>query len=627
MKRVTILIRRAIISFLKYIIFTILYSRLVLLIARHKIKKIQKFNLPLNLIYRYIRLSTFKILPELNSAVFAWNLADKTIRTRMLMVIIAFTVGFGILSIRLIQVASNDFAGQRRMLTQQNNGNRIDIVDRNGNLLAVNVPSASLFANPHKVIDPENAVSKLKKVFPDIDAKKVLAELKSNKSFVWIKRDLSPKQQQDIFNFGMPGFQFENEQKRVYTYGKMFSHVIGYVGRDMEGLAGIERYYDELSANSYADNLKVDNQLEISLDVRLQNILSEELDFTIEKFNAKGGTAIVVNPNNGEVLAMVSKPDFDPHFPGKSDSLSLFNIATQGVYEMGSGIKSLPMAIALDTGKVRITDAYDLSYMKVSGFQVKDYHQNKGWKSVAEIFTKSSNVGMGQIMLEIGKQNLRAYFKKLRLLDKLELEVPECGRPLFQPFSRWSDLGLVTMSYGYAFSQTPAHFIQAMIPVVNGGTLYPLTLIKKKSSDTVAGERVFEESTSKNMLKMMRLTVSEGTGKRAEVPGYYVAGKTGTADKLVDGKYEKGNKGSKRISSFLGTMPATDPKFLLYVVIDEPKGIKDTHGFAGGGWTAAPTANKIFKRIAALYGISKLSEDDELVKDLRNIPYKINSET
>lgn len=627
MKRVTILIRRAIISFLKYIIFTILYSRLVLLIVRHKIKKIQKFNLPLNLIYRYIRLSTFKILPELNSAVFAWNLADKTIRTRMLMVIIAFTVGFGILSIRLIQVASNDFAGQRRMLTQQNNGNRIDIVDRNGNLLAVNVPSASLFANPHKVIDPENAVSKLKKVFPDIDAKKVLAELKSNKSFVWIKRDLSPKQQQDIFNFGMPGFQFENEQKRVYTYGKMFSHVIGYVGRDMEGLAGIERYYDELSANSYADNLKVDNQLEISLDVRLQNILSEELDFTIEKFNAKGGTAIVVNPNNGEVLAMVSKPDFDPHFPGKSDSSALFNIATQGVYEMGSGIKSLPMAIALDTGKVRITDAYDLSYMKVSGFQVKDYHQNKGWKSVAEIFTKSSNVGMGQIMLEIGKQNLRAYFKKLRLLDKLELEVPECGRPLFQPFSRWSDLGLVTMSYGYAFSQTPAHFIQAMIPVVNGGVLYPLTLIKKKSSDAIAGERVFEESTSKNMLKMMRLTVSEGTGKRAEVPGYYVAGKTGTADKLVDGKYEKGNKGSKRISSFLGTMPATDPKFLLYVVIDEPKGIKDTHGFAGGGWTAAPTANKIFKRIAALYGISKLSEDDELVKDLRNIPYKINSET
>lgn len=634
MGKITVFVKRVFISCLKYVVFVILYTRLMILMARHRIVKLKRSPISLNHIYRYIRLSLFKILPDLRSAAFTWNLADRTIRTRMLILIIAFAAGFIVLSVRLVQIASKDIADQRRLFAQQNYGNRVDIVDRNGNLLAVNVPSASLFANPFKVIDPEGAVAKLKKVFPDIDTKKVLHDLKSTKSFVWIRRDISPKQQQDIFNLGMPGFEFENEQKRIYTYGRMLSHVIGYVGRDMEGLAGIERYCDDIRMQGvgdingplYGGSLHGDERIELSIDVRLQNILSEEIDATMAKFNAKGAAGIVVNPNTGEILALVSKPDFDPHFPGKSDRSALFNIATQGVYEMGSGIKALPMAIALDIGKVKMNDAYDLSYMKVSGFQVKDYHENKGWRSVAEIFMKSSNVGMSQIMLEVGKENLRQYFKKLRLLDKLELEVPECGRPLFQPFSRWTDLGLVTMSYGYAFSQTPAHFIQAMIPVVNGGVMYPLTLIKRNKFEIIEGERIFTESTSKNMLKMMRLVVSEGTGTKSEVPGYYIAGKTGTADKLVDGKYDKGHKGSKRMSSFLGVMPATNPRFLLYIVIDEPNGIKETYGFAGGGWTAAPTAGRIFERIATLYGMSKLDENDKEVKSLQNVPYKVNNE-
>lgn len=628
MRQITKFIRKMAIFSSKYVIFSLLYSRLLLLLFRHKILKIKRKRPSSQTIYRHTRIAIFSFIPELNRSAFAWSLADKTIKTRMLVVILSFLAGFVLLSGRLVQVASNDFIQQRK-LAQKNDGQRQDIIDRNGNLLAVNVPSASLFANPMKVVDPEAAVAKLKTIFPDIIEKKLLESLKSNLSFTWVKRDLSPKQQQDIFNLGMPGFEFENEQKRIYTYGNLLSHVIGYVSRDMEGQAGIERYLDDFNHNKMQlergkmSALSADGKLQLTVDVRLQSILSEEMETAIKKFSAKGGAGMIIDPSNGEILAMVSKPDFDPHFPGEADEAALFNAITQGVYEMGSGIKALTMAIGLDSGKVNINDAYNLSYMRVSGFQVKDTHPLQGWRSVGEIFLKSSNIGVSQIVLEVGKQTLRAYLKKLKLLDKLDIELPELGRPLFQPYSRWTDLSLVTMSYGYGFSESPAHIMQAMMPVVNGGVLYPLTLLKREEASPIEGQRIFKEETSFRMRQLMRLAVKEGTAKKASVPGYYVGGKTGTAYKAVNGKYDK----TKRLSSCVGIMPSTNPRFLIYVVYDDPKGIKETFGFAGGGWTAAPTIGKVFERIASLYGLKRLSPDDREVKDLQNVAYKVNNET
>ena len=539
-------------------------------------------------------------------SLFAWDLKDSAARFRIQIAIFAFSFIFLLIAVRLIVVASSEYVSYRK---NSNSGPlyRLDITDRNNNLLAVNLPSASLYANPKKVIEPELAAGQLHRVMPSLGFGEVLHKLKSDKNFVWIKRDLTPQEYQKIYNLGLPGFAFEREQKRIYTYGNLLSHVIGYVGRDLKGLAGIEKYFEKFLTEQQEaeDRRDFGNNLRLSIDVRVQNILSAEMDRTIKKFSAKGAAGIVVDPNNGEILALVSKPDFDPHYPGKASPEQLFNMATQGVYEMGSGMKSLTMAIGFDTKAISIRDAYDLSYMRVSGFQVKDTHPMKGWQSVPQIFLKSSNIGVAQIMLEIGRDNLADYLRKLNMLDKLDIELPERGRPLFPPSSRWTDLSLVTMSYGYGLSASPLHFVQAMVPVVNGGILYPLTLLKRDGKKEVQGNRVFSEDTSDSMRKLMRLGISKGTGKKAEVKGYYAGGKTGTAEIAHAGKYDK----NRRMSSFFGIIPATKPQYIVYVIYNEPKGIKETFGFAGGGWVAAPTAGVIFEKLAALYGMEKLDED------------------
>lgn len=615
-------LKRTIIRVLKLLLFGILYIRISVLKLKHyflkKIKKLLKTR------SSFPKTLNNRIKPNKNlvKQIFIWDTSENAIKIRLILVITGFLLFFSIVAIRLVFVATTDLIKANKFLGK-NNMFRRDIVDRYGNLLAVNLPIASLYAKPQKIVDIESLVQKLITVFPELEKKKTLELLRSDKKFVWIKRDISPKQQEHIYNLGIPGLEFEREQKRIYTYGNLLSHLVGYVGRDMEGLAGVEKFFNKLLTTQDNDNHLRSSSLQLSIDVRVQSILEEEIAKTVQKFKAKGAAGIIVDPNNGEIIAMVSNPDFDPHYPGNASSTQLFNTVTQGVYEMGSGMKALTLAIGLDTGVISMNDAYDLSYMKVGKFKVKDYHPVKGWHSIGEIFLHSSNIGVSQIMLEIGKNSLRSYLKKLKLLDKLEIELAERARPLFPPYSRWNDLSLVTMSYGYAISESPAHFVQAMMPLVNGGIMYPLAVLKRKNDELIMGERIFKESTSKYIRQLMRLVVLEGTGKKAEVKGYYVGGKTGTAEKVIGGKYYK----DKRMSSFFGIMPATNPKYIIYVIFDEPQGIKETYGFAGGGWTAAPTVGAIFERMAVLYGMNKLEENDPEVQELNNIDYIINGRT
>jgi cell division protein FtsI (penicillin-binding protein 3) len=564
-----------------------------------------------------------KPLAKWLGGIFTWDRSSAAASFRVIIVLIGFALGFIVISGRLIYVASNNYIKQQQNMVSSSKF-RKSIVDRNGHLLAVNLPAASLFANPKRVVDIDGSLRKLLKIFPNLSRDNILKELKSNKTFVWIKRDISPKEQEEIYNLGMPGFGFEREEKRVYTYGNLFAHLIGYVGRDMEGLAGVEKYFNEFLTDQNEQDSSQKSNLELSIDLRVQSILSEEMDHIIQKFSAKGAAGIVADPNTGEIIAIVSKPDFDPHHPGQSLPEQLFNNATQGIYEMGSGVKGLTIAIGLDTKATSLQDAYDLSYMKVGKFKLNDAHPSKGWNSVAEIFLNSSNIGVSQIILEIGRDNFRKYLKDLGLLSKLDIEVSERETPLFPPFSRWNDLSLVTMSYGYGISETPAHFIQAMIPLVNGGIKYPITFIKRDKTQPLEGTRVFSSQTSKDMLKLMRLVVAQGTGKKAEVPGYYIGGKTGTAEKLVNGKYDKKNK---RMSSFFGVMPASNPKYVIYIIVDEPKGIKETHGFAGGGWVAAPVVKNVFERMGAIFSIQKIDPSDREVQELINVEYKVRDET
>tara|TARA_B110000503_G_scaffold99115_1_gene148388 strand:+ start:2758 stop:4569 length:1812 start_codon:yes stop_codon:yes gene_type:complete len=601
---------------------------------RHIIKKKTLLAVP-RLLYNFLYLRTifFKIKHflktifqnnSLGRSIFIWNLTDSVARLRIQIVTFGFTLVFLLISIRLIVVASSGHVNYHKVNSNIIN-HRLDIKDRNNNLLAVNLPGASLYANPKKILDPELAIQNLRTIIPELDAKKLLKKLKSGKGFVWIKRDITPQEHEKIYNLGMPGFSFEREQKRIYTYGNLLSHIIGYVGRDLNGLAGVEKYFEKFltSQQEQEDRSSWGSSLNLSIDVRVQNILSEEIDKVMKKFSAKGAAGIIVDPNNGEILALVSKPDFNPHYPGKASNKQLFNTATQGVYEMGSGMKSLTMAIGLDTDATSMQDAYDLSYMRVSGFQVKDYHQLKGWHSVPNIFLKSSNIGVSQIMLEIGSINLANYLRKLGLLDQAKIELPERSTPLFPSSSRWNDLTLTTMSYGYGISVSPLHFMQAMIAVINGGIMHPLTLIKRDPSKPLVAERVFKEETSTAMRKLLRLVVSKGTGSKAEIKGYYVGGKTGTANIASAGKYDK----NRRISSFFGVIPASKPRYMIYVLYNEPQGIKETYGFSGGGWTAAPTVGAVFERMIALYGMEKIEENSPEVQELINVEYKIQNET
>ncbi|MFP3012688.1 MAG: peptidoglycan D,D-transpeptidase FtsI family protein [Rickettsia sp.] len=542
-----------------------------------------------------------------------WNVCSKNTKIRLLMVICGFSFLFCTLSYRLIIVATNVYDKNINSF-KKNHQFRKEIVDRNGNLLAVNLPSASLFANPQIVLDPETSVKKLAEILPDINKAKLLAELKSNKSFIWVKRDLLPSQQEKITSLGLLGFEFEEEQKRIYTFSNLLSHVVGYVGRDSVGLSGLELAYDKYLTNSDYELNEPKNRkepLQLSIDIRLQSILSEEIDKTLKQFKAIGAVGIIADPNNGEILALVNKPDFDPHHPSLAKPEELFNIASLGIYEMGSVFKALTMAVGFDTGAINMNDAYDISYMKVGGFQLKDYTPRQGWHSVPEIFLYSSNIGTSQIMLEIGKSNFKKYLKKLGLLDQLQIELPERGTPLFPSEKRWNELTSVTMSYGYGISISPLHFVRAMLPVVNGGTLYDLTLLKRKD-EKVIGTKVFSENTSTQMKKLFRSVVREGNGKRAEVKGYLIGGKTGTAEKLSQGaggkkKYLK----NSRASSFLGVLPASNPQYVIFIRFDEPKPTKESFGFATASWTAAPTAGRVFERMISLYGLEPIEQSEE----------------
>ncbi|MFK8039806.1 MAG: peptidoglycan D,D-transpeptidase FtsI family protein [Rickettsiaceae bacterium] len=549
-----------------------------------------------------------------------WNRCEIILQTRLAIIICIFFISFLIIVVRLISVAHV----KQITNTRQNNNvsaYRKEILDRNAIALATNALSTSLWANLSQIEDKNKLISKLSKILTNFDKKQILQAFDAQKKFLWIKHDLTKREKYDIFNLGMKGLNLEKHQRRIYPYHNLTSHIVGYVGRDFYGLAGLEKSYEDFlsSNNSYKDS-NIEEKLELSIDIRLQQILSEELDEVISKFSAKGATAIIANPNNGEILGLVSKPDFNPYLPNKATQESLFNKASLGVYELGSVFKTLAFAIAFDTKTITMEDVYDITYMKIGNFILKDLIPRRGWNTVPQIFLYSSNIGISQIILEVGKENMYKYFQKLGLFNQINIELPERGKPLFTPRDQIQDLNLVTISYGYSISITPLHFIQSVIPMVNGGTLYPLTLLKNPGISK--GEKVFSKSTSDNMKALFRLTVQEGTGRKAEVPGYYPGGKTGTAEKLGNGKYLK----NSRVASFIGTFPISKPQYLIFIMVDDPKGIKETNGWATGGWVAAPVAANIIKKIVSLYGILALDKNDPDIQNITNIEFKIKNE-
>ena len=526
--------------------------------------------------------------------------AIETARTRLLIGGALMAAAFFVVGVRLFDlVVFNENESQRRAASREivrpATMSRADIVDRNGVLLATSLSTASLFANPRKISDPASAAARLVEILPDLSEEVIAARLAADKGFVWLRRNLTPTQQFEINRLGIPGFDFEAEERRVYPHGRLAGHIVGFTNIDNAGLAGIEQSMDSaITGNA--------GPLKLSIDIRVQQIARQELSDQIDKFKAIGGGAIVLDARTGEVVSMVSLPDFDPNDPARAPDETRFNRNTLGVYELGSVFKIFNHAIALETGAANMAKSYDATKpIKISRFRISDYHPENRWLTVPEIFKLSSNIGSAKMALDIGSENQRKYLGHLGLLRRTSIELPEQALPMYP--ARWRDINTMTISYGHGIAVSPLHLVSAVAATVNGGILRPATLVRAKSTET-GGVQVFSAETSDNMRRLLRLVVENGTGRNASAPGYLVGGKTGTAEKQVNGSYKR----NALISSFVGVFPSTEPRFVVYVMLDEPKGIRESFGYATGGWTAAPVVGGIIQRMAPLFGIAPLDE-------------------
>lgn len=471
---------------------------------------------------------------------------------------------------------------------------RAPITDRNGTVLATNLTTASLYADTSKLIDVDEAVSKLMRVLPDLSRVELDGKLRSGKSFVWIKRNLTPRQEYEVNSLGLPGLSFQREERRVYPYGRLASHILGFVDIDSKGISGIEARFDDL----LRDPGRHGKPLQLSIDIRVQHAVTDELARAVQTFRAIGGAAIVQDVRTGEIIAMVSLPDFDPNNPREATPENRFNRSTLGTYEMGSTFKTLNTAMALDAGVAKLTSGYDATHpIKYGRFTISDDHPKARWLSVPEIFIYSSNIGSVKMALDAGIERQKDFMTRFGMTRRLSVELPEAGTPLVP--NPWREINAMTISFGHGISVTPLHLSTGVSALINGGIFFQPTLLRPDDARPPAGERVVSSKTSAAMRKLMRLTVTMGTGKKAEVPGYWIGGKTGTAEKAAGGGYAR----KALLSSFVSGFPMTEPRYVILVMIDEPKGTKETYGYATGGWTAAPTVGRIVERIAPMLGV------------------------
>jgi cell division protein FtsI (penicillin-binding protein 3) len=540
-------------------------------------------------------------------------------RVRFGFVVMLFTLCFAVVAWRLTDLGYFQHeprnAGTVRAPHQAAPFPRADIVDRNGVLLATSLPTSSAYADPARVLDPVEAADKLLTVLPDLDRNRLIKSLGGKGRFVWIRRNLTPRQTYRINALGIPGLYFKDGFRRVYPAGEILSHVVGFTSIDNIGLYGIERSFDE--------RLRSDpDPLQLSIDLRVQHVLRAELAAAIEEFDAIGGAGLVMNAKTGEVLALSSLPDFDPHRPGDFGSEELFNRVTLGVYEMGSTFKILNTAMALDSGAVKIGDSFDATEpIKVGRFRINDFHPERRWLTVPEIMVYSSNIGAARMALAAGTEAQRDFMRRAGLLDRSPIELPEVGAPLVP--SPWREINTMTIAFGHGLAVSGLQLVSAIGAVVNDGLLLPPTLIKRDPYALPEGRRIVTPETSDTLRRLLRLVITKGTGKAADVPGYLVGGKTGTAEKRTGGSYDR----NARISSFVGVFPMTDPEYLVFVMLDEPKGTEETFGYATAGWVAAPAVGKIIAQIGPLVGMKPIDQSAPKVLEAMRIDYDPRTET
>ncbi|NRG17834.1 penicillin-binding protein 2 [Rhizobiales bacterium] len=529
---------------------------------------------------------------------------SRSVKSRVWLTMFAFATVYAMIATRLVMLGLAETGEASAYISAQDSiaAARPDLVDRNGEILATDIKTASLYAEPRKIIDVDEAIEGLSSVFPDLRNPTVRKRLASDAGFIWLKRELTPGQRQKIHDLGIPGIGFLEENRRFYPGGPTASHVTGIVNVDNEGIAGMELAVDrawlrDLQAAGFASEEALE-PVKLSIDLRAQHVVRDEVRQAMERYKAIAGVGIVLDIKTGEVIAMSSLPDFDPN--DRSDALDKdkLNRATAGVYEMGSVFKGFTVAMALDSGKVTVEDSFDATRpIRAGGRTINDFHGKNRILSVPEIFIYSSNIGTVKMMLAAGIEEQQSFLKRVGLTSKLDTELPEIATPLLP--KRWRELEAMTISFGHGISVTPMQTAVAAAALLNGGRLIPPTFFPRDQATAEAlAEQVVTKRTSAVMRYLFRLNVLSGSGRRAEVPGYLVGGKTGTAEKIENGRYVS----NKRRNSFLSAFPMDEPRYVVLVVLDEPKPEREGIG-ATAGLNAAPTAGAIIRRIAPMLGV------------------------
>lgn len=478
---------------------------------------------------------------------------------------------------------------------------RPDIVDRNGEVLATDIKTSSLYAEPRRIVDADEAVERLATVLPDIDYEQTYHKLKSGTGFVWLKRQLTPKQQAEILKLGIPGIGFRTENRRFYPGGDTASHIVGLVNIDNQGIAGMEKYIDEqglsdLQASGLANHRDLE-PVKLSIDLRVQYIVRDEIAAAMERYHAIAAGAVVLNVKTGEVLAMSSVPDFDPNNPYNANDKDRLNRMSAGLYEMGSTFKSFTTAMALDTGKVNLNSRFDATRPITIGRQtIRDFHGKGRVLTVPEVFIYSSNIGSAREAEVVGIEGHREFLHRLGVLERMKTELPEVAKPT-EP-KVWKQVHSITIAFGHGVSTTPLQTAVGCAALMTGFLMNPTFLPRTQQQAMAAARRVVNDTTVEGMRYLYRLNAEKGSGKRAEVPGYRVGGKTGTAEKVVNGRYSK----DKRFNAFVAAFPMDDPQYIVLSIIDEPKPEKPGMGATAGSNAAVIVAN-VIRRSASMLGV------------------------
>ncbi|WP_421423980.1 peptidoglycan D,D-transpeptidase FtsI family protein [Agrobacterium rosae] len=539
-------------------------------------------------------------------------------RQRLTFLIAGFAVMYVAIGARLVQYGMTDPVATGSIHPGANAvATRPDILDRNGELLATDINTVSLYAEPRRIVDADEVVEKLATVLPSLDWSDTHRKLRSGSGFQWLRRQLTPRQQSDILALGIPGIGFRPEKRRFYPGAATASHIVGHVNVDNLGLAGMERYIDQQGyADLRATGLTNDTRLEpvrLSIDVRVQHIVREIAARAMTNYQAEAAGAVILDVETGEVIAMASVPDYDPNQPSrtlpdgsvdKEYEKGWFNRISNATFEMGSTFKSFTLAMGLDAEKINLNSVVDASRpIRMGGFTIKDFKGKNRPLSIPEVFQYSSNIGTAAVADRVGIEGHQEFLTRLGLLSKMETEMPGVATPT-QPRT-WKKINSVTISFGHGVATTPLQTAVAAAALINGGTLMNPTFLPRSKDDAALVSRaVIKEKTSADMRFLYNWNGLKGSGRGAQVEGFHVGGKTGTADKVINGRYAS----DINFNAFVAGFPMDKPRYVVLTIIDAPK--TGVNGGRTAASTAAPMTKEIIERTAALLDVKPRFGDE-----------------